>query len=775
MKKYYALIAFLLLIFSICSTAQVNYSFSATTATYVAVTGGTTPTLINRPFNLSGQYAPSYATGVANAIPIGFTFNYNRVDYTTINISANGFATLGSPFITDTNTMQNFYINSLKFGPIQYIDYQKDSVPESGLVTKPVLAPLWDDISAGANTDLRYTNTGIIGSRIFTFEWSNEKWQYDATSPVISFQLKLYEGSNVVEFCYKDEGGSPSAGASASIGITASQQQGGGFMSLQNTSASPTISTTTETHDIYIKPANDQVYRFTPLACNLPLNLHYDSYNNTSVNFSWTAPAGVSNFEYALNTSPDVPATGIATTATSLTVSSLSPGTKYYIHVRSYCSASSQSVWPVVSFTTTKNSSTPPPIAWQKSLGGSGVDFARSIKQTPDGGYIVAGSSNSNDGDVTGNHGGSDYWIVKLSSSGAIQWQKSIGGSGDDWIANIELTSDGGYIVDGSSYSNDGDVSGNHGDLDYWIVKLSDIGTIQWQKCLGGSGSDGVSYNKPPSEGSIKQTSDGGYIVAGVTTSNDGDVIGHHDTNGSVFDGWIVKLSSNGAILWQKCLGGSDYDEANSIRQIADGGYILSGFSESNDGDVIRNNNDYGFWIVKLNSSGIIQWQEFLGGDEPFSIEQTFDGGYIVAGNSNYNVTQVPYDLLIFKLNSNGDIQWQKNLGGSADDNASSVRQTSDGGYIIAGDTRSNDDDVNGNHGDNDYWIVKLSSDGTFQWQKCLGGSIGDFAFSIEPTTDGGYIVGGLSYSNDGDVSGNHGNNDVWVVKLSSAGKHPLI
>jgi hypothetical protein len=178
-----------------------------------------------------------------------------------------------------------------------------------------------------------------------------------------------------------------------------------------------------------------------------------------------------------------------------------------------------------------------------------------------------------------------------------------------------------------------------------------------------------------------------------------------------------VKLSSSGTIQWQKCLGGSSGDRANSIQQTTDSGYIVAGITESNDGDVTGNNGTYDYWIVKLNSSGTIQWQ--------------------------------------------------KCLGGTVSDYAFSIQQTADSGYIVAGYSDSNDCDVSGNHGIYDYWIVKLNSSGTTQWQKCLGGTGIDYAFSIKRTTDSGYIVAGNSYSNDGDVAGYHGNADYWIVKLN--------
>ncbi len=161
-----------------------------------------------------------------------------------------------------------------------------------------------------------------------------------------------------------------------------------------------------------------------------------------------------------------------------------------------------------------------PVISWQKCFGGSKSEEAKSIQQTSDGGYIVAGYSASTNGAVTENHGDSDYWVVKLNSTGNISWQKSFGGSYHDEARSIQQTSDGGYIVAGYSESTDGDVTGNHGDSDYWVVKLNSTGNILWQKSLGGSDDDEAN--------SIQQTSDGGYIVAGYSQSTDGDVTGHH-------------------------------------------------------------------------------------------------------------------------------------------------------------------------------------------------------------------------------------------------------
>ncbi len=418
-----------------------------------------------------------------------------------------------------------------------------------------------------------------------------------------------------------------------------------------------------------------------------------------------------------------------------------------------------------------------PSLVWQRSLGGSFHDEAYSIQQTSDGEFIVAGWSASNDGDVSGHHGSTDYsdsWVVKLNSAGDIEWQKCLGGSDWDYAYSIQQTSDSGFIVAGASNSNDGDVSGNHGYGDYWVAKLNSAGALVWQRALGGSDEDEAS--------SIQQTSDGGFIVAGYSYSNDGDVSGNHG-NG---DYWVVKLNSAGDIEWQKCLGGSDWDYAYSIQQTSDGGFIVAGWSSSNDGDVSGNHGYDDYWVVKLDSSGDIEWQKSLGGsdwDEASSIQQTTDGGYIVAGASESNDGDVSgnhgsYDYWVVRLNSAGALVWQRALGGSDEDEASSIQQTSDGGYIVAGYSYSNDGDVSGHHestDESDYWVAKLNSAGALVWQRSFGGSGGDGALSIQQTSDSGFIVAGGSASNDGDVSGWHEGydsygdptSDYWVVKLS--------
>ncbi|MDC8001810.1 T9SS type A sorting domain-containing protein [Aequorivita todarodis] len=405
-------------------------------------------------------------------------------------------------------------------------------------------------------------------------------------------------------------------------------------------------------------------------------------------------------------------------------------------------------------------------IQWQKSIGGSDRDNAFSIQQTNDGGYIIAGSSKSNDGDVTNNHGDYDVWIVKLNDIGEIQWEHSYGGSGYDSGRSVKQTSDGGYIILADSESNDGDVDGNQGDKDAWIFKLDPNGNIQWQKSYGGSNTDGAS--------SVQQTADGGFIVAAYAYSIDGDII----QNLGYCDYWILKLDINGAIQWQKSYGGTDVDIPTSIQQTTDGGYIVGGETFSNDGNISGFHGESDYWVIKLNSNGDFVWQKTLGGSDieyADKIQQTNEGGYIVSGyafsfDGDISENHGASDYWVVKLNSTGNIEWQKALGGSSNEYNGSIQQTTDTGYIVTSYTYSNDGDVSGNHGNTDAWVVKLDNDGNIQWQKSMGGTDTDGAWTICQTTDGGFITAGWSNSNDGDVTQNHGQSDYWIVKLTNDG-----
>jgi uncharacterized delta-60 repeat protein len=365
---------------------------------------------------------------------------------------------------------------------------------------------------------------------------------------------------------------------------------------------------------------------------------------------------------------------------------------------------------------------------WANSYGGANYDTASSIQQTSDGGYIVAGGTQS-----FGLIG--DLWVLKLNSGGAISWQKTYGGVANDEAYSIQQTSDGEYIVAGNTYSF------GAADKDFWILKLNSGGAISWQKMYGGTEYDYVH--------SIQQTSDGGYIVAGDTSS----------FGASFSDFWVLKLNADGTLIddgtgtsaWQKRYGGAGYEYPYSVQQTSDGGYIVAGSLDDGDSDS---------WVLKLNSDGTVAWQKTYGsteGDEAYSIQQTIDGGYIMTGYTDSFGTD-DYDFWVLKLNSVGAVTWEKTYGGTGCEEAYSICQTNDGGYVLTGYTDS--------FGavSEDFWVLKLDSDGSVEWQKRYGGADDEEAFSIQQTSDGGYTVTGYS------SSFGTGDYDFWVLKLRSNG-----
>ncbi len=364
-----------------------------------------------------------------------------------------------------------------------------------------------------------------------------------------------------------------------------------------------------------------------------------------------------------------------------------------------------------------------------------------------------------------------------------IEWQNTLGGSLDDRLYSVHQTIDGGYILGGySSSSISVDKTENYlGGFDYWIVKTDAVGNIQWQNTIGGSATDYLH--------SIKQTYDGGYILGGSSYSGiSGDKTENPVITVGWRDYWIVKTDSIGNIQWQNTIGGSNDDILNTIQQTFDGGYILGGWSHSNNsGDKTEIGFGlYDYWIVKVDGVGNIQWENTIGGNDYDwlrSIVQTSDGGYILGGSSLSNISgdkienSANADYWILKIDSIGDIQWQKTIGGVQSDQLYSIQQTTDGGYILGGfsDSPISGDktgDVIGSSGYYDFWIVKTDGAGNVQWQNTIGGSKYDRLFSMQQTADGGYILGGTSESN---ISGNKtelnlGDTDYWIVKTDSMG-----
>ena len=405
----------------------------------------------------------------------------------------------------------------------------------------------------------------------------------------------------------------------------------------------------------------------------------------------------------------------------------------------------------------------PPVFDTQKCLGGTGTDVGNKIIRSMDGGYIIVGSTSSNNCDVSFNHGANDFWLVKTDMGGIPLWQKTFGGTGNDFATSVIELSNNQIIVSGYTFSNNGDVSGNHGLSDVWLIKISATGNLIWKKTYGGSSYD-ICYSMT--------LADSGYVLAGSSSSNNGNVSGNHGAK----DFWVIKTDTSGNLQWQKSLGGSANDECYVVKATSDGGYIAAGYSASNDGDVTGNHGGYDYWVVKLNEAGTMLWQKSLGGllnDAALAALESTSGKLMIGGYTGSNDGDVTGNhgandyWMVWLSPQDGTLLSQHAYGGSNSDILFDFIPTADNGFILGGGSNSTDFDVKGNHGGEDYWLAKTDSIGTIIWSRSYGGSLDERATSLVQTDDGGFTETGYTYSNDADANGQHGGADVWFLKLS--------
>ncbi|MBK8683055.1 MAG: putative metal-binding motif-containing protein [Bacteroidetes bacterium] len=402
-----------------------------------------------------------------------------------------------------------------------------------------------------------------------------------------------------------------------------------------------------------------------------------------------------------------------------------------------------------------------PEIIWQHTYGGNSDDRAQDILATDDGGYLTIGYTNSIDGDITFNHGLNEMLVVKMDSAGNAEWIKTYGGSDRDYGYAVSVGIDGGYLLGGETGSNDGDISFNHGQDDLWLIKIDEFGDIEWEKTYGGS------FEELAKD--IEITSDGNYIIVGGTNSSDGDVA---ENKGSS-DYWIIKLNPFGEIIWEKTYGSSELEGAYDVQEVSDGGFIVAGYTVGNDGDVTENKGDRDYWIIKLDSEGELEWQKTYGGsntDEAYSIVEKPFGGYLCVGttfSSNGDVSGFHgfQDVWVISLDSIGQLVWQKAYGGNDGEAGYSIINI-ENQYVIAGISGDVNGDVTTNNGFTDYWIIKIDEEGEILWQKSIGGSSSETAYAICNTYDNHLIITGYSGSSDYDVTAEYGIFNFWVVKL---------
>ncbi len=369
---------------------------------------------------------------------------------------------------------------------------------------------------------------------------------------------------------------------------------------------------------------------------------------------------------------------------------------------------------------------TPPDEAWNKTYEGGGLDVAWAVQQTSDGGYILTGNTKHSKSD-------SDVLLVKTNSSGYKLWDNTFGLPQKlDYARSVQQTSDDGYIIAGTTFSFAESL------CNFWLIKTNFSGKELWNQSYGGSDHD-LAY-------AVQQTSDNGFIIAGDTSSFGVDI---SDSNA-----WLVKTNLNGYEEWKKSFGGTADDKAYSVQQTSDGGYVLAGRTKS------YGNGSWDAWLLKADSSGNEEWNMTFGDihDEEARAVLQLDDGYILAGiTTSYGAGSE--DVWLVKTDSQGKEEWKKTFGGTADDEAYSVQQTLDDGYILAGRTWSY------GAGSWDAWLLKTNSNGDEQWNKTCGGTGLDGAYSVQQTTDRGYILAGNKWSFGA------GNGGFWLIKVRAEGE----
>jgi hypothetical protein len=419
-------------------------------------------------------------------------------------------------------------------------------------------------------------------------------------------------------------------------------------------------------------------------------------------------------------------------------------------------------------------------ILWEKSYGGIQSEYLFDAQPTADYGFILAGSS------LSGKSGNKkqenikdlDYWIWKMDEKGDLDWQKSFGGTGSDLLQSIQNTKDGGFILAGTSSSMKGadKKEDNYGQDDFWIIKLNAKGDEEWQKTIGGTGMDKLK--------TIQQTNDGGYIVGGSSASTISGI--KTEINYGNLDYWVLKLDATGNIDWQKSFGGQFVDTLESIITTSDEGFLVGGWSNSpqsgNKEEDAFGEGDY--WVLKLDKSGEVMWQRTYGGEDDdylYMLLEAKDEGYILGGNSNSGATGNKKksngkgtDFWILKVTVNGSIDWEATYDFGKTDVLTSIFQNDDGSLLLGGHAKTENLGLkrSDKKGIDDYIALKITADGEERWRQSVGSSGEEVLSKLVETRDGGYLLAGTSAGEvSRDKNTGQGRKDFWVVKLKDKEK----
>ena len=361
-------------------------------------------------------------------------------------------------------------------------------------------------------------------------------------------------------------------------------------------------------------------------------------------------------------------------------------------------------------------------VRFSKTFGGTDNDRGFDVQQTADGGYIITGWTWS-----FKTQGGHNLWLSKTDWRGREEWNAIFGGWSHEEGNSVIQTLDGGFLITGSTYS-----FGTQGVTNLWLVKTDPDGNEEWSKV--------IEENQGSVGHSVQQTSDGGYIITGEK----------YNSIETGVDVWLIKTNSFGNVEWTKTFDGDGFDTGHSVLQTDDGGYIVCGTAGGK----------YPF-IIKTDATGTEQWHTLIyrnaiGRGEGYSIQQTLDGGYVIVGIISFGDS----DIWLIKIDAQANELWSKTFGGVDRDEGYSIQLTSDGGYIIVGVTLSF------GNGGQDIYLIKTDSEGNEEWNRTFGESSGEWGYSVKQTTDGGYVIVGAT----GGTTGGAGLEDVWLIKTDNFG-----